>query len=276
MGTERLAEVTLCAADARTPGLAWASLQRSMAALPFGRAVLFTHAWQPEAPVAGLEVVDVGAIDSAAAYSQFVMRGLEAHIATPFVLVTQWDGFVIHADAWTDEFLQHDYIGAPWADQPAALSVGNGGFSLRSQRFLRAGQDSRIVNVHPEDEVLCRTWRTLLTDEYGLRFAPPALAARFAFENTTPPGPTLGFHGPYHLPRFLDEATLRAWIAALPDAFFRSRDARRLARALLARGMAGAAQQLLARRQAAGRRDPKTRLLGAAARVMGLFQHGST
>ena len=137
MGTERLAEVTLCAADARTPGLAWASLQRSMAALPFGRAVLFTHAWQPETPVAGLEVVDVGPIDSAAAYSQFVMRGLQAHITTPFVLVTQWDGFVIDAGAWRDEFLQYDYIGAPWAAQPASLSVGNGPFSLRSQAFLR-------------------------------------------------------------------------------------------------------------------------------------------
>ena len=233
-----------------------------MAALPFGRAVLFTHAWQPEVPVAGLGVVHVGPIDSAAAYSRFVMRGLDAHITTPFVLVTQWDGFVIHPEAWSDEFLQYDYIGAPWVDQPAALSVGNGGFSLRSRRFLHAGHDSRIVDVHPEDEVLCRTWRAMLVEDYQLRFAPPALAARFAFENTTLPGLTLGFHGPYHLPRFLDEATLRVWIAALPDGFFLSRDARRLARALLAKGMAGAAQQLIARRHAAGRRDPKTRVLG--------------
>ncbi|MBA4175456.1 MAG: hypothetical protein C0505_02670 [Leptothrix sp. (in: Bacteria)] len=251
--------------------MAWASLQRSMAALPFGRAVLFTHAWQPETAVAGLEVVDVGPIDSAAAYSQFVMRGLQAHIATPFVLVTQWDGFVIDAGAWRDEFLQYDYIGAPWADQPAALSVGNGGFSLRSQRFLRAGQDRRIVDVHPEDEVLCRTWRTLLTGEYGLRFAPPAVAARFAFENTRPSGPTLGFHGPYHLPRFLDAPTLGAWLAALPDGFFRSRDARRLARALLRARMPGVAQQLIQRRLAAGRRDPKTRVLGWLAGGMARF-----
>ena len=246
-----------------------------MAALPFGRAVLFTHAWQPEAPVAGLEVVDVGPIDSAAAYSQFVMRGLDAHITTPFVLVTQWDGFVIHPEAWSDDFLQYDYIGAPWADQPAALSVGNGGFSLRSQRFLRAGHDSRIVDVHPEDEVLCRTWRTMLTDEYQLRFAPPALAARFAFENTTPRDSTLGFHGPYHLPRFLDETTLRDWIAALPDGFFRSRDARRLARALLARRMPGAATELLRRRRAAGRNDINTHLLGAAASALGLLTPGA-
>ncbi len=271
MGTERLAEVTLCAADARTPGLAWASLQRSMAALPFGRAVLFTHAWQPASPVPGLEVVDIGPIDSAAAYSRFVMRELHHHITTPFALVTQWDGFVVDASAWDDAFLDWDYIGAPWADQPAALSVGNGGFSLRSRRLLRAGQDSRIVEEHPEDEVLCRTRRTLLTTEHQVRFAPPEVAARFAYENTVPPGPTLGFHGPYHLPRYLDEATLRDWLAALPDGFFRSRDARRLARALLRARMAGVAQQLIQRRLAAGRRDPKTRVLGWLASGLARF-----
>lgn len=269
---QRLAEVTLCAADARTPDLAWASLQRSRAMLPFGRTVLFTHSWKPERSVAGLEVVDVGPIDSAAAYSRFVMRGLDAHITTPFVLVTQWDGFVVNASGWDDAFLDWDYIGAPWADQPSALSVGNGGFSLRSRRFLRAGQDKRIVELHPEDEVLCRTWRPLLIDTYQVRFAPPAVAARFAFENTAPSSPTLGFHGPYHLPRFLDAATLGDWLEALPDGFFRSRDARRLARALLRHGMAAQAVRLIERRRAAGLHDLKSRSLGLAARWLAARQ----
>ena len=266
-----LDQVTLCAADTRAPALAAASLQRSMAGVDFARAVLFTHGWQPPAALAGIEVVQIPPLRSGADYSQFVMRELHAHVHTDHVLVTQWDGFVVDPLAWSHAFLAHDYVGAVWPEQPAARAVGNGGFSLRSRRFLAAGLDPRITDVHPEDLVLCRTWRDLLEREHGVSFAPPALARRFAFENEAPQGPTFGFHGPYNLPRFLDEPELAAVVDELPDEFFRSRDARRLARALLAQRMPLTASRLLQRRRAAGRRDPNTRLLGMAAALLSRF-----
>jgi hypothetical protein len=264
-----LPQVTLCAVDARGPALAAQSLQRSMAQADFARVVLFTHAWAPPQPLPGIEVVEVGPIRSGAEYSHFVLRGLPAHVHTSHVLVTQWDGFVVDAAAWRDEFLACDYIGAPWADGPPGQRVGNGGFSLRSQRLLQAGLDPRITPEHPEDLALCRDHRALMEQVHGVRFATTELARGFAFENLPPGRACFGFHGPYHLPRFLDEATLSAWLDALPDDFFRSRDARRLARALLARRMPHTAQRLLQRRRAAGRRDPNTRLLGAAAALLG-------
>ena len=79
---------------------------------------------------------------------------------------------------------------------PPALSVGNGGFSLRSRRLLEAGLDARIVQEHPEDQMLRRTYRQLLEQQHRVQFAPPALARQFAFENERPRGPTFGFHGP--------------------------------------------------------------------------------
>jgi hypothetical protein len=261
----RLPQVTLCAVDARSPALALQSMQRSMAQVEFGRAVLFTHAWSPPQPVPGLEIVHVGPIRSGAAYSHFVLRELPLHVTTSHVLVTQWDGFVVDARAWRDEFLDCDYIGAPWPDQPPELAVGNGGFSLRSRRLLQAGQDSHITQEHPEDLVLCRDHRAWLEREHGVRFADLDLARAFAFENATSPGPVFGFHGPYNLPIVLDGDTLSAWLNELPDEFFRSRDARRLARALLARRMPQVAARLLARRRKAGRDDVQTRLLAAAA-----------
>jgi hypothetical protein len=133
--------------------------------------------------------------------------------------------------------------------------------------------DPHITDLHPEDEVLCRRHRAWLESAHGVVYALPALARRFAFENESPRQPTFGFHGPYNLPRFVDEPTLSSWLAALPDDFFRSRDARRLARALLARRMSAAARQLLHRRQAAGRNDPNTRMLCLAATIMGSFGH---
>lgn len=272
MQKPELPQVTLCAVDARGPALAYQALQRSMAQIKFGRVVLFTHQWAPAAAVPGIEVLDVGPITSGAAYSHFVLRQLPAHVLTSHVLVTQWDGFVINAAAWTDEFLDFDYIGAVWPDQPAVSCVGNGGFSLRSQRLLLAGLDPRITPEHPEDLMLGRDHRALLQAEHGVRFAPPVLARQFAFENESPTGTTLGFHGPYNLPRVLDEATLAAWLEVLPNEFFRSRDARRLARALLAERMPATAQGLLRRRRAAGRNDINTRCLGAVAAVMQQFR----
>lgn len=266
-----LPQVTLCIVDTRAPALAAQSLQHSMAGIHFARVLLFTRGWQPAAAPPGIEVVEIGEITSGADYSRFVLRELPGHISTPFVLITQWDGFVRDPSAWRDEFLQWDYLGAVWPDRPEGCNVGNGGFSLRSQKLLQAGRDLRITELHPEDLVLGTTYRGLLETEHGVRFAPPALARRFAFENEAPPAPTFGFHGPYNLPRVLDEPTLRSWLPQLPDAFFRSRDARRLARALLARRMPAAASELLHRRRAAGRHDLNTRLLGCVAALMRPF-----
>lgn len=269
-----LDQVTLCAADTRSPALAAWSLQRSMEQVDFARVVLFTDQWASPQPLPGIERVQIPTLRSGADYSQFVLRDLPAHVQTSHVLVTQWDGFVLDASAWHPDFLLHDYVGAVWPDQPAAQNVGNGGFSLRSRRLLMAGLDPRITQVHPEDQVLCRNHRALLESEHGVRFAPAELARRFAFENETPRGPVFGFHGPCNLPRVLDEHRLIDVVDQLPDEFFCSRDARRLARALLVHRMPTAATRLLQRRRAAGRHDPNTRLLGAWASLQGLWSPG--
>ncbi len=271
MSRLQLAQVTLCAVDTRSPKLAAKSLLHSMAGIDFARVLLFTRGWAPSQPLPGVEVVEIDTLRCGADYSHFVLRRLPGYIRTSHVLVTQWDGFVVDPGAWSHAFLAHDYVGAVWPDQPAARSVGNGGFSLRSRRFMAAGLDPRITDEHPEDLVLCRTWRDHIEREHGVSFAPPALARRFAFENEAPQGPTFGFHGPYNLPRFLDEPELDALLGELPDDFFRSRDARRLARALLARHMPLTASRLLQRRRAAGRKDPNTRLLGVAAALLSRF-----
>jgi hypothetical protein len=266
-----LPQVTLCIVDTRAPRLAWQALQRSLAQLAFGRVLLFTDAAGAAVLPADarIETIPIATLRCGADYSRFIVQTLPAHVHTSHVLVTQWDGFVVDGAAWRDEFLAWDYIGAVWPEQPAATAVGNGGFSLRSRRFLQAAPGLALApaELHPEDVVLCRTHRAAL-EAQGLRFAPVAVARTFACENETPSAPTLGFHGAYHLPRWLDEPTLRAWLAELPNDFFRSRDARRLARALLARRMGQAAGELLRRRRAAGRNDFNTRLLATGAALL--------
>ena len=266
-----LQQVTLVAIDTRAPALAVQSLLRSMAGIDFGRVMLFTHDWVPRVVLPGIELVQIEALRSGEDYSKFVLRQLPHYIRSSHVLITQWDGFVVDPAAWCNEFLACDYVGAVWPDQPPGCQVGNGGFSLRSRRLLQAGLDARMTDPHPEDQALCMRHRDWLESTHGVVFAPPALARRFAFENESPRHATFGFHGPCNLPRFVDEPTLATWFTVLPDDFFRGRDARRLARALLARRMNGAAQQLLQRRLAAGCDDAKTQLLRAVAAVQGVF-----
>ena len=154
-------------------------------------------------------------------YSRFLSRRLIEHVATPYVLVFQWDGFVLDPSAWTDEFWDYDYIGAPWADgsAPPGRRVGNGGFSLRSRRLLEALQDPDLDFdlARPEDKVICRELRPELEEKHGIRFAPVELAERFAFEHAAPPGPVFGFHGEFNLPMAMPEQDLRWALERIPE-----------------------------------------------------------
>ena len=55
-------------------------------------------------------------------YSKFMLQDLYKFVDTKFCLVIQSDGFVINPNLWTNQFLEYDYIGAPW---PNEISVYN-------------------------------------------------------------------------------------------------------------------------------------------------------
>ena len=270
-----LAQVTLCAVDTQTPALAAQSLLRSMHRIQFGRVFLFTHNWLPTVVLPGIEIIDSGPLRSAHEQSAFVMRHMPAYIRTSHALLTRWDGFITQPQAWNDEFLVYDYVGAVWPDEPEETAVGDGGFSLRSRRFLAAGMDVRITQTHPEDEVLCRRQRHFVEQAHGVIFAPPALARRFAVGEPGVSGAlgltaaSLGFRGAHHLPDVLPEAELNRWFDELPATFFAGPEATRLLRALLAGRMPAAAAKLLARRKTAGGGDAELPLLSAATRLLG-------
>jgi hypothetical protein len=147
-------------------------------------------------------------------YSKFMLEKLPNIINTDYVLVVQWDGFIINPDAWTNDFLNYDYIGAPWPQYNHIC--GNGGFSLRSKKFLDAQKsichninykkfrgDDSFKNI-PEDLILAHYFREKF-EKVGCSFAPSELGYRFSIEvgdydkNNLP----FGFHGVYH-PEFYE------------------------------------------------------------------------
>jgi hypothetical protein len=199
-----LSRVTLCAIDCVEPELAARSLYKSMAQCRFGAVKLLTS--RP-ACFEGITRIEIPPIDSVSAYSEFVMKRLAPYVDTDYVLVTQWDSYVLDAAMWSDDYYEYDYIGAPWdlASNPGFVPedvVGNGGFSLRSQRVLQAGTDPRFSVTHPEDFQLCRRYRREMQHDHGVRFAPPAIAARFSSEHTGWDLDTFGFHGVPYICRF--------------------------------------------------------------------------
>jgi hypothetical protein len=152
-------------------------------------------------------------------------------VTTDFNLIVQADGYAVNKDAWTDDFFQYDFIGAPWpwmwgnAPYWAGPIVGNGGFSLRSRRLYEAlldlsprwqisdwVGDPRLAQREfvgfansgelfiPEDLIIGLWYRGALEKKYGIKFCPPDLANRFSVETIHPfteywLGKSFGFHG---------------------------------------------------------------------------------
>jgi len=205
-----LPRVTLCCIDCANHDLALAAIEQCVRKCTFARVLFITDR---EYAIEGIECVRIPTIDSRAAYSQFVIKELHAHIHTEFVLLVQWDGFVVNAQAWSDDFLDHDYIGAKWIFHTDGHNVGNGGFSLRSKRLLEALRDPHVVPDDVEDVAICRTYRPYLEKQHGIRFAPEAVADRFAFEASYWTSPPFGFHGLYNFWMFLDRTGLAAFLS---------------------------------------------------------------
>lgn len=160
-------------------------------------------------------------------YGWFMLFALWRVVATEFALVVQEDGWVLDGANWRDAYFDYDYVGAPihlaridtpegthwrrgfaWStpEHPfgqGATPVQNGGFSLRSQRLMRALVEHPHIRVEvpPPDgvggEPLQMHWQhdALLEDvqltgvlrpaleAVGLRFAPVEVARSFAIEH---------------------------------------------------------------------------------------------
>jgi hypothetical protein len=152
-------------------------------------------------------------------YNYVALKVIPEVVQTDHTIIIHDDGFAVNAEAWTDEFLECDYIGARWI-RYESNKVGNGGFCLRSKKLFNAiksmnishdlvygsfldSQNLLVDNTWPsrtiaEDTIICRLYGDILTEKFDIKFASPELADRFSIEDEwTSPwcGKSLGFHG---------------------------------------------------------------------------------
>ena len=147
----RLPNITLLGIDCVNVERLQCALDVSQKEIEFGAVKLLSSL-----PTDYKRLVKIPHINSIEDYSRFCAVELKNYVETKYVLLVQYDGFVLNPKSWTNEFLKYDYIGAPWlvADWsvknfnfPVSLFgktvVGNGGFSLRSKKFLETS--ARLV-----------------------------------------------------------------------------------------------------------------------------------
>jgi hypothetical protein len=192
-----------------------AALMYCLKGIEFGAVKFISHS-SPHALPSEVEFCPCPKIQSLEEYSRFMIYHLNDYIATPYCLTIQRDGVVVHPKLWSDEFLNFDYIGAPWpidnafkANNGKYVRVGNGGFSLRSKKLLALGKEKEIpfassTGLVHEDVFIC----VENGEEYesaGIRFADIETAAKFSREFILPETrwvTPFGFHKHRALNRF--------------------------------------------------------------------------
>lgn len=139
-----------------------------------------------------------------------IVYELHNYVQTPFAMLIHADGYPINPALWKPEFLDYDYIGAPWplpqddysyrTSEGELIRVGNS-VSIRSKRLLELPSKlglqwrSYYGNTN-EDGFLCVHNRKTL-QEHGVKFAPIEIAAHFSREYNFPENEglkTFAFH----------------------------------------------------------------------------------
>lgn len=173
------------------------AMNKCLNQMSFNRAVLFTN---EDVRGGNIEVFKIGKLDYKL-YNEFVAMELWKYIDTDYILLVQNDGYITDVSQWNDNFFGYDYIGAPWpipddnttyrTPSGVLVRVGNGGFSFRSRKLLRAPNILELEftdngsGFYHEDGFLCVHSRDVL-EKNGIKFAPIELAAQFSTELTVP------------------------------------------------------------------------------------------
>lgn len=147
------------------------------------------------------DVIQIDSITDIYMYSDFIINELYKYIQASHVLIVQYDGFVLNHTSWNNNFLNYDYIGAPWYKYDDR--VGNGGFSLRSKVLMEfisiitnmyVNDRNRWSLCNMEDQYICFTLRQDL-EKIGFKFAPKEHAMEFSTEFQPPYTNQFGWHG---------------------------------------------------------------------------------
>jgi hypothetical protein len=121
-------------------------------------------------------------------YSLFFIRDLWRYFDTDYCMTAHPDGFIINPESWTNEFLNYDYIGAPWKfnggrfrDNLNQPGIGNGGFSLRSKNICKYVSENYFIISDNEDKYYSNVIECHKPNY--IKYPPVKLALQFSQES---------------------------------------------------------------------------------------------
>lgn len=148
--------------------------------------------FSPENPeINGVNHIKCEKLTSLDDYSRYVLKSTPDYVEADYVMYIQWDGFPLNPQNWKPEFLNYDFIGAPWPWKTGNDSMGmglgfNGGFSLRSAKLVKLQKFvPKEIETWHEDAVITDVYRHNFLRE-GCVYAPYELAKDFSLELDLP------------------------------------------------------------------------------------------
>jgi hypothetical protein len=217
-----LSMVTLLCVETRDSSLGEWAIEKCITHASFRRVVLITNLANIRFKKVGIEYLQAPPLQFFEEYSKFMMGNLSQYALGTHVFIIQWDSFITNPELWDEKFLEYDYIGAVWPHHPLT-PVGNGGFSLRSVKLLKALSDPQIKVGHPEDYYICVENKYLLESKFGIRIAPAWVAEKFSVERTAWHS-AFGFHGLFNFSKTLEKEDLKKFIQLVPRNLLNSID----------------------------------------------------
>lgn len=176
------------------------ALKYSMRKIEYGEVLLLSHK-KPFYLPKGIKFQKIGRLNNVDEYSYFMIYELFRYINKDYALIVHHDGFVVNPDAWQEDFLKYDYIGAPWRlplpeenryrDKDGNVCRVGNGVSLRSKALMRlpaaeGWKWERIASgTFNEDCFLCCDNKHRI-EAAGLKIAPIEVAKYFGHEQMIP------------------------------------------------------------------------------------------
>lgn len=200
----QLPQVTLVAMTSVNVTATIKAMEYSMKGIEFGDAVLITHR-KPFGLPKTIRYSHTSKLTNIDDFNYKMVYELGDHIKTEYALIVHADGFVVNPQMWRDEFLDYDYIGAPWPLPKEGdtttyrdiygniCRVGNSA-GIRSKRLMDFPKKANVPWEGEyvfgkmwfyEDGFICCKIRHLLEAE-GMRIAPLDVAKYYSHEQMIP------------------------------------------------------------------------------------------
>jgi len=147
-----------------------------------------------------IEIIGISKIKNISEWGKFVIFELHKYIDSDFIILIHPDGFIVNPQSWSNDFLNYDFIGAPWKLPKDNFSyrdffgniirVGNS-VSLRSKRILKLPSEiglkwENFDHDFPHEDGFLTVQNRHLLESKGIQFAPLSIAKYFSKEATIP------------------------------------------------------------------------------------------